>query len=193
MEISHQLDLIGIIAALFGFFLGGEVSGVSFREAAESFWSVFTIVSFILSALLLWGTIYAMVRFGQLAEVEQQQLREAEHAFRHAAGTSAKNQKWNEVKKHIASDNPNDWRLAIIEADIMLDEALNKAGYVGASIGDKLKTVNPQQFRRVQDAWQAHKVRNDIAHRGSDFVLTKKIAGEAINQFERVFEELGTI
>lgn len=192
MEIAGQVDLIGALVSLISLLMGGaDTEGI--RAALTSFWRGYSIVAYIVSAILLWGTIYAMVRFDQLFEEEQQLLREAEHAYAHAKGVSSKSAKWTEVQKHAASDNPNDWRLAVIEADIMLEEALNKAGYVGASIGDKLKTVNPQNLRSIQDAWQAHKVRNEIAHRGSDFVLTKKIAAETINRFERVFEELGTI
>src|SRR5690606_5790248 len=127
-------------------------------------WDVYTVIAYIISGLLLFGTIYAMVRWEQLHEQQTELLREEEHAFQHAKGISSKDQKWNTIKAHAASDNPNDWRLAIIEADIMLDDALNKAGYVGASIGDKLKTANPNSFRSLQSAWQAHKVRNEIAH-----------------------------
>ena len=43
----------------------------------------------------------------------------------------------------------------------------------------------------LDDAWQAHKVRNQIAHAGADFVLTQKITRETIMMYKRVFEELG--
>ena len=75
----------------------------------------------------------------------------------------------------------------------MLEETLNNAGYVGQTLGEKLKGANPQSFRTVQDAWDAHKVRNDIAHVGSDFILTKRVAQETITKFERVFREFGVI
>jgi len=75
----------------------------------------------------------------------------------------------------------------------MLEQMLDNAGYVGASIGDKLKTANPASFTTVQDAWDAHRVRNEIAHAGSDFVLTKRVAQETIIKYERVFREFGVI
>jgi hypothetical protein len=83
--------------------------------------------------------------------------------------------------------------VAIIEADIFLDETLNEAGYVGVSLGEKLKSANPQSFTTIQDAWEAHKVRNEIAHVGSDFILTRKIAQDTLLRFERVFREFGVI
>jgi hypothetical protein len=75
----------------------------------------------------------------------------------------------------------------------MLDETLTNAGYVGQTLGEKLKSANPQSFTTIQDAWEAHKVRNEIAHVGSDFVLTKKNAQETLVRFERVFREFGVI
>ena len=66
---------------------------------------------------------------------------------------------------------------------------LTRLGYLGDSIGDKLKTVNPAQFRTLQEAWEAHKVRNDIAHLGSAFPLTDHLAYRTILQYENVFKE----
>ena len=94
---------------------------------------------------------------------------------------------------HIQSVNPNDWRLAIIEADIMLEEALDEIGLAGNTIGEKLKGASTQQLRSLDDAWKAHRVRNEIAHAGADFVLTQRIAQETINQYQRVFLELGRV
>ena len=33
---------------------------------------------------------------------------------------SGENKKWDEIQKHIASMNSSDWRMAILEADILL-------------------------------------------------------------------------
>jgi len=95
------------------------------------------------------------------------------------------------MTNHIASDNPNDWKLAIIEADILLDQTLKAKGFVGISLGERLRSISPAQLQSLDDAWQAHKVRNQIAHAGADFVLTRRLAEETIKQYRRVFAELG--
>ena len=71
----------------------------------------------------------------------------------------------------------------------MLQDVLDSAGYPGESIGEKLKNASPQSFRTIDMAWRAHKVRNQVAHSGSDFVLTKNLAQETITQYKMVFEE----
>jgi len=75
----------------------------------------------------------------------------------------------------------------------MLDRVLSEAGYAGNSVGEKLKSTSPQNFTTIQDAWDAHIIRNKIAHEGSDFVVTHRIAKEAITKYERVFREFGVL
>ncbi len=137
--------------------------------------------------------IYSKFRVEELEAVEDEHLKHEEERYAHAHAHSSKNKRWEDAVAHIESDNPNDWRLAIIEADIMLEDLLNKLGYAGMTIGDKLKQASPQFFRTIEDAWKAHRTRNDIAHRGSDFVLTKRLAKETLEQYRRVFEEFSII
>lgn len=99
------------------------------------------------------------------------------------------NPKWLKVLEHIRSDSAADWKLAILEADIMLDAMLEKMGYPGQTIGEKLKLVEKSDFDTIDYAWEAHKIRNSIAHEGSDFVVTKEEAERVITMFERVFKE----
>ncbi|MES2436591.1 MAG: hypothetical protein V4519_01130 [Patescibacteria group bacterium] len=104
-----------------------------------------------------------------------------------------KNQKWERIVAHISSDNSSDWRLAILEADIMLDDLLDHLGYVGDTIGDKLKKAVRGDFKTIDQAWEAHKIRNAIAHEGSDFILTQRDAQRIIGLYEDVFREFDFI
>lgn len=99
------------------------------------------------------------------------------------------NEKWAHVIKLINSGNPSDWRLAIIEADIMLDELLRANQYHGDTVGDMLKAVEPSDMLTLDAAWEAHKVRNRIAHSGADFDLNEREAKRVITLFESVFKE----
>ena len=87
----------------------------------------------------------------------------------------------------------SEWREAIIEADIMLDDVLARQGYVGDGVGEKLKAAEPENFRTLQDAWEAHKVRNQIAHEGSAFNLSESLMRRTIGRFESVFREFKAI
>ncbi len=132
-------------------------------------------------------SIYTTIRIRELSHIEEEEYELS--AEEHAENRS--NDRFDAIQKLVASENPNDWRHAIIEADIILDQLLSNVGYFGASVGDKLKQIRTGDLNSVQAAWDAHRVRNDIAHRGSDFILTKREAERTIALYQRVFEELG--
>jgi len=154
-------------------------------------WFIYTILAYTVSIILLILYIYASIRYKLYSDINTQALRDAEKAYELQQGLTKKSSRLQDVYSHIESDNPNDWKLAIIEADITLDQVLKDRGYVGNSLGERLRNITPNQLQSIQDAWEAHKIRNRIAHDGSDFVLTKRIAQETIARYRRVFAELG--
>ncbi len=102
---------------------------------------------------------------------------------------SGENPKWDIIQKHIASMNPSDWRMAILEADILLYEMLDQMGYDGDTIADKLKLVESSDFNTLDLAWRAHKIRNAISHEGSSYEMSYQQAQNTIELYKKVFEE----
>ncbi len=156
-------------------------------------WTVYSIIAFSLSALFIFGIIYSYLRIAEYSEIEEAMLAEAERKWRELHNGSIEHTRWHNIQRHLASENPNDWKLAIIEADVLLERMLDEAGFVGTTVGEKLKSAASRTFVTLEDAWQAHRVRNQIAHGGADFVLTHKIAKETLIQYERVFKEFSVI
>ncbi|MBI2637727.1 MAG: hypothetical protein HYW88_02395, partial [Candidatus Sungbacteria bacterium] len=50
--------------------------------------------------------------------------------------------KWESVLNKAASPNPSDWKLAVIEADSLMDDLLKRSGYLGTTMGDRLKQLD---------------------------------------------------
>jgi hypothetical protein len=152
--------------------------------------SLFYVISNVLSAFFIVAIIYSGVNIVRIDTEWRKQL------YPEPPGPepeTPRNSRWDMVTAHIGSDNPSEWRLAILEADIILDELLDRLGYVGDTIGDKLKNANVQKFRTLDNAWEAHKIRNAIAHEGSDFVLTQREARRIVTLYETVFREFDYI
>ena len=99
-----------------------------------------------------------------------------------------KNQRWSQALTHSESENPNDWRLAILEADIMLDDMLSQKGYAEGTLGEKLTAADPLSVVKLQSAWEAHKVRNVIAHQGTEFQLSRREVRRVMGLYKEVFE-----
>lgn len=102
-------------------------------------------------------------------------------------------EKWQLIVEHSESNIESNWRLAIIEADIILDELLDKLNLPGNTIGEKLKAVEPSDFRTLDAAWEAHKARNMIAHEGQGYLLNQRDTRRIISLYESVFREFFVI
>jgi hypothetical protein len=102
---------------------------------------------------------------------------------------SARTKKWQRVVDHVESENPNDWRLAILEADILLDELLTNMHAEGDTLGEKLKSMTSAEMPSIQLAWEGHKVRNQIAHEGANFSLSQREARRIVLLYERVLRQ----
>ncbi len=97
---------------------------------------------------------------------------------------------WSAVQKHFFAGNMNDLKVAVMEADNILNDALRYAGIPGASLGEKLKNLRRDQVPNLEEVWQAHKLRNDIAHE-TNFVLKRDAAERALESFKVALKNLG--
>ena len=144
------------------------------------------IASYILSALFVFGIAYSVRERNKIYAI----MTAAKYPKAGQAPVDMyANKKWERVQSHMASQNESDWKLAILEADIMLDELLDVSGYKGDTMGEKLKQVDKSDFNTIDMAWEAHKVRNMIAHEGSDFAMSEREARRVVGLYEAVFKE----
>ena len=78
-------------------------------------------------------------------------------------------------------------KLALVEADTLLDFTLEKLRYTG-TLGDKLKVAHPL-FSDREGVWEAHKLRNRVVHE-IEFVPSSNDFRRAMYQFERALKDL---
>jgi hypothetical protein len=80
-----------------------------------------------------------------------------------------------------------------MEADSMMEETLKEKGITGATVSELLESAKESGYHSIQDAWDAHLVRNQIAHQGSDFPLSQFEGRRVIKMYQNFFEELRVI
>lgn len=98
---------------------------------------------------------------------------------------------WKEVQELMAKDDAHAWAMAIVKADSILDSVLQKK-VSGNSMGERLKAMESRMNQdALQSAWDAHKVRNQIAH--GDGNISKTQAQDAIAKFRKVLNEMGEL
>lgn len=188
-----SIDLESVFLAVYLLFSGETSADVFLLSVSRNFftfWDTFRTASTIISLLLLTGIVYAFIRFRQVVKDEKSKSQKlGTESIREAKLKEERDERWERVLKHINSDNPNDWRQAILEADTILDEVITRAGYPGETLGEKMRGIERGDIRTIDEAWEAHKVRNRIAHDGAEFGLTRRETLRIIELYRRVFEE----
>ena len=187
----HFLNVSYFFQLLYNLIFSGQaISFNSIGDILSTIWLFFSLFAYLFSLICIGVLVYLSVRYYQVKEEDAQKYTTIS---KKESDEKLEDSRWTYIRNLVESPDQSNWRQAIIEADIMLDELLTKLGYIGNSIGDKLKNANSNNFHTLNDAWEAHKVRNDIAHRGSEFELSDHIAFRTINHYENVFKEFNII
>lgn len=95
------------------------------------------------------------------------------------------------IENKLSRDNPATFMTTVIEADKLLDRALNEIGIPGKTMGDRLKRSG-DKFSNLDAVWKAHKLRNTVAHE-SDFDISYKQAASALLAYKQALKDLGAI
>lgn len=99
---------------------------------------------------------------------------------------------WERVVRRLEGPGEAEYKLAILEADEMLDELLKRIGYRGETLGEKLTGLSTTSLPNLAEALEVHQVRNNIIH-DPDYRLTLEEAKRVLEVYERAFRHLEVI
>ena len=158
-------------------------------------WVVIGIVSSCISIFLIGIILFSLVR---MREIQLHEKKEIDHEINAALARDTEtartaNPRWHYIQTLIESPNESDWRVSIIEADSMLEELLRKRGFEGDTMSELLEGAKGGGFATIQSAWDAHIVRNQIAHQGVEFPISQIEGRRVIKMYQNTFEELQAI
>ncbi|OGN02689.1 MAG: hypothetical protein A2655_03190 [Candidatus Yanofskybacteria bacterium RIFCSPHIGHO2_01_FULL_43_42] len=109
-----------------------------------------------------------------------------------SAQSSPLGSRWDEIQKHLNSTKEAEWKFAVIEADSLVDYILKSSGYPGDTMGDRLKNIDKTQIVTLDGLWEAHKIRNRLAHDVSYFLRYGE-AKRAVQLYEKTLKELNAL
>lgn len=98
-------------------------------------------------------------------------------------------EKWKEIEALMAADSALSWKLAVIEADKLMDSALKRAFMRGANMGERLRFA-ASRYPKIRKVWEAHILRNDLVHE-HDRNLTRRETETALGLFKEGLKILG--
>jgi hypothetical protein len=150
-----------------------------------------------LGALEFFGLVIALIFFAAVIYfgIETGYFSLRAERFRHIILQSNISKKeaqesWHKIEEHFYRGGESDLKVAILEADKLLNDALREAGIAGVQLGDRLKKATAEQVPNLNELWQAHKLRNQIAHE-PNFKLKRDLAERALGIYETALKNLG--
>ena len=98
-------------------------------------------------------------------------------------------ERWEGIKRNSQSEDVSKAKIAMIEADQMFGETLEKIGYKGKDTGERMAVVKPGQLIGLEEAKYAHEVFKKIVHNSSHEIDIAEIQ-LALEGYEKVFRGL---
>lgn len=162
----------GVLTAVGGFLLAA--------------WTLYSGVAYSVSGMLAFSIVSSVlgVVFIRYRELSKYGVLPPETADAHPLRA-----RWKKLLEGAMTSDPKQWRESILEADRMLGDLLKKLGYQGETTADMLRVIPDDAFITLPQAWEAHRVRNFVSQRASDFILTQREAFRIVKLYEQVFEE----
>lgn len=93
--------------------------------------------------------------------------------------------------EHTATQGVMGNKLAIIEADKLLDQVLKSMAMPGQTLGERLKLA-AYRYPTIRNVWTAHRLRNQLVH-DVTFELGSGQARQALNDFKAALKVLNVL
>ncbi len=186
---KYYLWEIIFVLLISGYF--GVVTLNLFNVDVEALWDTIFPFIFIINTLAIILSIFFVLKTksvkAKIKAIDDESKKKIDEMFMWVNEKPKVNPRWEKIEKLIASDSQSDWKIAILEADSMLDELVEKLGYDGENMGERMLNMNSSNFPYIEEAWRVHKLRNIIAHETS-YDLQKGEAEDAIDVYSLIFK-----
>lgn len=149
------------------------------------FWA--KIVSFCISFLLIFAMIILLSRSRAVWWIS-----ERIDSFRKVKLPEKTERNWQRIKERMEKGDEANIKLALLEADGILDEILKRMGLEGKDMSERLEKLNLQQMTSLNEIWDAHRLRNLVVHQPQVMLMPEQVQ-KAIGAYEKALKELEVI
>ncbi len=104
---------------------------------------------------------------------------------------AALRRRWAEIEQMSRGGGEMNRKMAVLEADKLLDQALKALSMAGTTLGERLRFAQ-YKYPELRDVWWAHRVRNQLVHEAS-YHLDAGLAVKAVRAYKRALQRLGAI
>lgn len=145
---------------------------------------VIKLISYVISFFFIFLIIALLKRsdFGWQMR-ERAYARESVHGAAKAAG------RWEKIKGRLEKGDQASLKLAVIEADKIMDDIFIRMALPGKDMQERLAQFQKHELSSVDLVWEAHRLRNLIVNNPKT-EITEEQATEAIRYYETALKEL---
>ncbi len=98
--------------------------------------------------------------------------------------------KKDEILTMSASENIHELRQSVLEADKLVNYALENSGYSGETLAERLKNARGDIRTNIYEGiWRGHKVRNMLAHEANSRIKDQELR-DAVNKLLRYLNSI---
>lgn len=128
--------------------------------------------------MAIWDKLFKGISEGRLTNLDRQNLAE----------------RWRAVEEQRSLGKPSNFKVAVIEADNITDQALKAIFPTQPDMAARLKLARAKfTDRRVYEAlWYDHKIRNSLVHEAG-FELPAFEAGRILDSYREILQVLGAL
>ncbi len=101
-------------------------------------------------------------------------------------------ERWESIIARSKINTQESIKHAILDADSMVDELLERMGLKGEHMADRLENLSSEDFGSLNRLWAAHRVRNNLIHEPG-FVVSQEDAQKTIADYGSFLKEIGVI
>jgi hypothetical protein len=96
---------------------------------------------------------------------------------------------WNKTVARLNLGLESEYKLALIEADSMMDDILKRMGFTGETLGERLNKLTSATISNIEDIKKCHQTRNNIVH-DPNYKLSLDVAKQTLASYEKAFRSL---
>lgn len=102
---------------------------------------------------------------------------------------SSNDSRWRKIIKKAQSGSEKDYKLAIIEADDLVQEVMKEAGYKGEDFDELIENVERKLLPNYDDLLKDHEIRNEIVY-NLEYKLDLEEAKKILEDYESAIKNL---
>jgi hypothetical protein len=144
---------------------------------------IFIVFSFLMIGFIIW----ALIKTTWLKRYILWDMQE--FLTYHPYGTKKLYKQWQKIKIRLESGLESEYKLAVMEADSLLDDVLRAMGIAGETLGEKLEKVTDATLPNMNKLLETRKIRNSIVH-DPGYKLTLDESRSAVEVYEKSLADL---